>query len=90
MSPTVIIRGQRERKETHCVMEWLNRHDGNGRGRLKMIMAEGLRGIRGPFYNADDYPSLLMLLIMTAKCLEREEKTNMQKFLQICMILVAL
>lgn len=31
--------------------------------RLKMIMAEGLRGMRGPFYNADDYPSLLMLLI---------------------------
>lgn len=25
--------------------------------RLKMIMAEGLRGIRGPFYNAHDYPS---------------------------------
>lgn len=29
-------------------------------------MAEGLRGMRGPFYNADDYPSLLMLLITTA------------------------
>lgn len=27
-------------------------------------MAEGLWGMRGPFYNADDYPSLLMLLIM--------------------------
>lgn len=34
--------------------------------RLKMIMAEGLRGMRGPFYNADDYPSLLMLLITIA------------------------
>lgn len=29
-------------------------------------MAEGLRGMRGPFYNADDYPSLLMLLITIA------------------------
>lgn len=26
--------------------------------RLKTIMAEGPRRIRGPFYNADDYPSL--------------------------------
>ena len=35
--------------------------------RLKMIMAEGLRGIRGPFHKADDYPSLLMPLITIAK-----------------------
>lgn len=24
---------------------------------LKMIRADGLRGMRGPFYKADDYPS---------------------------------
>lgn len=42
--------------------------------RLKMIMAEGLRGIRGPFYNAGDYPSLLMLLITIAQALINTEQ----------------
>lgn len=36
-------------------------------------MAEGLRGMRGPLYNADDYPSLLMLLIMTARQAEADQ-----------------
>lgn len=57
--------------------------------RLKMIMAEGLRRIRGPFYNADDYPSLLMPLISIA-AKHRQRKTHMQqqKCLQICIILI--
>lgn len=34
--------------------------------RLKIILAVGLRRIRGPLQNADDYPSVLTLFITMA------------------------
>lgn len=55
-------------RELCYVTEWSSRHDGNGHE--KQIKNDYGRRAAGdesrPFYNADDYPSLLMLLIMTA------------------------
>lgn len=43
--------------------------------RLKMIMAEGLRGIRGALHNADDQPSVLMLFSTTARKVKTHKVT---------------
>lgn len=46
------------------------------KSRLKMIMEEGLKGIRGPLHNADDHPSVPMLFIMIAREVETHKMTH--------------
>lgn len=81
-------RGGDTGKEHRSVMKWWSMgHDGNGRGRLKMIMAKGLRGIKSAFHHLKDHPALLMLLIMTAWHSQEEETHS--KCVWIRLILIA-
>jgi len=48
-----------------------------------MIMAEGLRRIRGPFWYADDYPSLSMLLITAELTTQAQNSLVSSQFEQL-------